>query len=231
VKKVFDGKKAVIVGGTGGIGLSILRSLAAEGSEVRAIGRHALDGVDSLILELDNPENRIIVLDEVLSADILCVVRGPFLQKHLHEMTSDEWLSQAYSNLAFPGMLVSAALPHMRASLWGRILLFGGTRTDSVRGFRTNAAYAAAKTGLSSLVKSVALEYAYQGITCNAICPGFVETEYLDSVQKDNLAAKNPDGKLISTQEIADLAVFLLKNTLYNGSIVPADKGWASGLI
>jgi len=231
VKKVFDGKKAVIVGGTGGIGRAISRSLAAEGSEVRAIGRHALPGIDSLILELDNPENRTIVIDEVLSADILCVVRGPFLQKHLHEMTSDEWLSQAYTNFAFPGMLVSAVLPHMRALLWGRILLFGGTRTDSVHGFRTNAAYAAAKTGLSSLVKSVALEYAVQGITCNAICPGFVETEYLDSVQKDSLARKNPDGILISAQEIAELAVFLLKNTLYNGSVVLADKGWAPGLI
>ena len=53
----------------------------------------------------------------------------------------------------------------------------------------------------------------------------------LDLVQKNMLAEKNPDGKLISTQEIADLAVFLLKNTLYNGLIVPADKGWAPGLI
>jgi len=231
VKKVFDGKKAVIVGGTGGIGRAISLSLAAEGSEVRAIGRHALAGVNSLILELDNPENRTIVVDEVLSADILCVVRGPFLQKHLHEMTSDEWLFQAYANLGFPGMLVSAVLPHMRASGWGRILLLGGTRTDSVRGFRTNAAYAAAKTGLSSLVKSVALEYALQGITCNAICPGFVETEYLDSVQKNRLAEKSRDGKLISTQDIADLAMFLLKNTLYNGCVVLADKGWSPELI
>ena len=78
-------------------------------------------------------------------------------------MISDEWLTQSYANFAFPGMLVSAVLPHMCASGWGRILLFGGTRTDSVRGFRTNAAYAAAKTGLSSLVKSVALDYALQG--------------------------------------------------------------------
>ena len=47
-----------------------------------------------------------------------------------------------------------------------------------------------------------------KGITCNAICPGFVETEYLNSGQKNMLAEKNPDGKLISTQEIADLAMF-----------------------
>lgn len=130
-------------------------------------------------------------------------------------------------NLAFPGMLVSSALPHMRVEGWGRILLVGGTRTDSIRGFTSNAAYAAAKTGLASLVKSVALGYANQGISCNAICPGFVDTEYLESGVKEVLAAKNPDGKLISAGEIAELALFLLKNSLFNGAIIPADKGWS----
>mgnify|MGYP000918751515 CR=1 FL=1 len=136
-----------------------------------------------------------------------------------------------YANLVFPGILVSAVLPHMADRGWGRILLLGGTRTDIVRGFRTNAAYAAAKTGLSSLVKSVALDYASRGITCNAICPGFVDTEYMDDAERETQASKNPDGKLVSVGEIADSALFLLEKSVYNGTILPVDKGWTPALI
>jgi len=231
VKKVFHGKKAVVVGGSGGIGRAITASLLNEGADVCIIGRNPVPGTESLALELDYPENRIIVIEKAREADILCVVRGPFLQKPLHETAPGEWDFMASSNLAFPGSLVSAALPHMCGNEWGRILLFGGTRTDSIRGFRTNAAYAAAKTGLASLAKSVALDYASRGVACNVICPGFVDTEYLESGEKKVLAGKNPDKKLISVDEIAELALFLMKNALYNGVIVPADKGWSPTLV
>ena len=231
MKKVFHGKKAVVVGGTGGLGRAITASLLDEGASVCTIGRHSVPGTESLVLELDYPENRIIVIDKAREADILCVVRGPFIQKPLHETSPEEWDRMASLNLAFPGALVSAALPHMCENEWGRILLFGGTRTDAVRGFRTNAAYAAAKTGLASLAKSVALEYASMGVACNVICPGFVDTEYLESGEKAVLAGKNPDEKLISVDEIADLALFLMKNALYNGVVMPADKGWSPTLV
>lgn len=137
----------------------------------------------------------------------------------------------AMKNLAFPGALVSAVLPHMISSGWGRILLFGGTRTDTIRGFATNAAYAAAKTALASLAKSVALSYASSGITCNVICPGFIDAANLDSGTKKALAAKNPDGNLISPTDIAELAMILLKNGLYNGTVITADKGWNPVLV
>lgn len=227
----FHDKKAVIIGGSGGIGRAITASLLAEGADVCVIGRHPVPETESLVLELDYPENRIIVIEKTRQADILCVVRGPFLQKPLHETTPEEWDRTVASNLAFPGSLVSAALSHMCGTGWGRILLFGGTRTDSIRGFRTNAAYAAAKTGLASLAKSVALEYASRGVSCNVICPGFVGTEYLESDEKKVLAGKNPDGELISVEEIAELALFLMKNALYNGIVVPVDKGWSPALI
>jgi NAD(P)-dependent dehydrogenase (short-subunit alcohol dehydrogenase family) len=231
VKKVFHGKKAVVVGGSGGIGRAIAASLLDEGADVCVIGRHHVPDTESLALELDYPENRIIVIGAAREADILCVVRGPFLQKPLHETTVEDWDRMATSNLAFPGSLVSAALPHMCGNEWGRILLFGGTRTDAVRGFRTNAAYAAAKIGLASLAKSVALEYASKGVSCNVICPGFVDTEYIEPGVKKALAGKNPDEKLISVDEIAELALFLMKNALYNGVIVTADKGWSPALV
>jgi len=227
----FRGKKAVVVGGSSGIGRAVALSLAEAGAAVTVFGRHALDGIVSCQVDIDNPKNLEIVLASVQNADIICIVRGPFLQKPLAQTTDSDWTSIVHANLAFPGMLVSAVLPHMCAAHWGRILLFGGTRTDAVRGFRTNAAYAAAKTGLSSLVKSVALEYACEGITCNAVCPGLVESDYMDAEQKNALARKNPDGKLVSVQEIADAAFFLLANGACNGVLLPVDKGWSPAFI
>jgi len=231
MEKLFYGKKAVVVGGSGGIGRAIADGLFEAGASVNIVGRHVSPGNGSFVLDLERTESHEAVIALVQDADILCVVRGPFLQKPLHETVPEEWTSIVYSNLTFPGILVSSALSHMCSSGWGRILLFGGTRTDSVRGFRTNAAYAAAKTGISSLVRSVAMEYAASGITCNAICPGFVDTDYLDAQTKRALALKNPDEKLISVKEIADLALLLLGNNVYNGVVMPADKGWTPAFI
>lgn len=227
----FCGKKALVIGGSGGIGRAIAEALMAEGATVSTVGRHSVPGAESRVVDLDNPSECAIVFTMASSAEILVVARGPFLQKPLAGTSRDEWQAMAWANLGFPGALVSAALPAMVQAHWGRILLFGGTRTDEIRGFRTNAAYAAAKTGLSSLAKSVALGYAASGITCNIVCPGFVETEYLDPSLKRELAAKNPDGKLISAREMADSALFLLKNGVLNGVVLPVDKGWAPHVI
>lgn len=223
---MFSGKKALVVGGTGGIGRAISMALQGEGAEVLAVGGHPLDGTTFLRVDLDSPENCAIVCSKASEADIICCVRGPFLQKEVAATSVDEWNSVVYANLTLPGILVSAALPRMIERSWGRILLMGGTRTDRIRGFRTNAAYAAAKTGLSSLTRSVAHSYASHGITCNCICPGFVDTEYLDEATKTALAAKNPDGALISATEIAEAGIFLLSHPSCNGICLPMDKGW-----
>lgn len=227
----FTGKKAVVVGGTGGIGKAIARALVRCGADVCVIGRRMVDQLESCITDLDSAEGRATALEKASCSDILCISRGPFLQKPLHETAPEDWSFMTDSNLAFPGMLVSAALPRQMKARWGRILLFGGTRTDALRGFKTNAAYAAAKTGLASLAKSVALSYAQYGITCNVVCPGFTDTEYLSSEVKTSLAAKNPDGVLVSAEDIAEISIMLLYTSLYNGAVIPLDKGWSPAFI
>ena len=132
----------------------------------------------------------------------------------------------ALLNYALPGLLVSTALPYMISNKWGRILLFGGTRTQNVNGFLTNAAYAGAKTGVCSLVRSVALAYAPYGITCNALLPGMTDTEYVSQQTRASLAKKMPSKKLISTMTVAESGMFLLEQAELNGVLLNVDSGW-----
>ena len=167
-----------------------------------------------------------LLLDNIKTADTLCVCYGPFLQKPIHQMSQSEWLEISTLVFALPGFLTSLVLPHMMEHKFGRILLFGGTRTDSVNGFKTNPVYGAAKTAICSLVKSVCLEYSQYGIRCNAILPGFVETEYVSEAQMNyykNLL--NSDG-IIEAASVAKTANFLLDNEDLNGVLLKVDRGW-----
>lgn len=232
------GKRAFVVGGSGGIGRELARLLVERGANVvvlagpsRERALSPLPGAETRSLDLDDGGTWEELAEWARGTDILCVARGPFLQRPLDETSPAEWARIVGANLTLPGILVSAVLPAMARAGWGRILLFGGTRTDATRGVRTNAAYAAAKTGLSSLVKSVALGYASFGITCNAVCPGLTDTEYLSPADRKALAAKNPDGRLVEAAEVARAGLFLLSEGSVNGVVLPVDKGWAPALI
>ena len=234
---VLQGKSALVVGGTSGIGYRLAQALLQESASVVVQGRINSKRVLRLCSQ-GNAAGFICDLQKVSymedlckyanAADILCVAYGPFLQKPLDATTREEWIATVYANLTLPGILVSSALAGMKARKWGRILLFGGTETHILRGFKTNAAYGAAKTGILSLVRSVSMEYAIYGVTANAICPGFTDSGLLSARERKKWAAKNPDGQLIPPSVITEAALFLLKEGVYNGVIMPVDKGWSS---
>lgn len=240
------GRRAFVAGGTGGIGAEISRLLYARGADLYLHGRSEAKG-RALLAEFarefpDSPScGRALGLDIIPGSagelvrkaqangrvDILVTAFGPFLRKSVADTGPEDWEAMASLNLALPGALVSACLPGMLASGYGRILLFGGTRTDQIRGFSGNAAYAAAKTGLGSLVKSVARAGSGRGAHCVLVCPGLVDTEYLDSAQRAFWAAKAPGGILIPAREIAERALRLALDDsgAFNGSIVSMDGG------
>jgi len=234
---VLQGKSALVIGGTSGIGYCLVQSLLQESVSVVMQGQRNSKRVTSLccqgnvacfICDLQKAS----YVDELCkyanAADILCVAYGPFLQKPLDVTTPEEWNATVYANLTLPGILVSSALAGMKERKWGRILLFGGTETHILRGFRTNAVYGAAKIGVMSLVKSISMEYASYGITANAVCPGFTDSGLLPEEIRALWAKKNPDGKLVAPTAITEAALLLLKDGSYNGVMMPVDKGWSS---
>jgi NAD(P)-dependent dehydrogenase (short-subunit alcohol dehydrogenase family) len=108
---------------------------------------------------------------------------------------------------------------------WGRILLFGGTNTDTIRGFTSTAAYSAAKTALGVIAKSAAKSAGATGVTCNVLCPGLTDTEYSNEEMLRYNREKSPGGKALNVEQITAAGLAILENPCLNGAIIPADQG------
>ena len=241
----FSGKKALVIGGTGGIGKAVALGLAIRGAEVvvqggssqkrlddtlRALGENGVNAAGFLHF-IESPASaeeimaRFAAITGSETPDILVCAWGPFKQGALDALDREFWQKMTENNLIFPGILVSLALRGMIQRKWGRILLFGGTNTDTIRGFTSTAAYSAAKTALGVIAKSAAKSAGAHGVTCNVVCPGLTETEYTSEDQIQYYRNKNPDGKPMKAEQIAEAALAILENPGLNGAVIPVDKG------
>jgi len=239
VPGTFLGKKALVIGGTGGIGRAVALALAERGAELtvhggssgerlentlRAIRERGAKG-DGFLLRIESPVSAEEITARAPSPDILVCAWGPFKQGKLEALDREFWQSMAESNLVFPGILVSLCLRGMMERNWGRILLFGGTNTATIRGFTTTTAYSAAKTALGVLAKSAALTAASRGVTCNVLCPGLTDTEYTTEELLRYNSEKSPGGKPLTPEQIAVTALHILEDASLNGAVIPADQG------
>jgi NAD(P)-dependent dehydrogenase (short-subunit alcohol dehydrogenase family) len=153
--------------------------------------------------------------------DILVNNAGAAPSSPFHKLSSDEWRQVMAVNLDGVFNCTSAALPDMLRQQWGRVINIASTAAQ--RGYAYVSAYSAAKHGVLGLTRSLALETATKGITVNAVCPGYTDTDIIrDSIavimektgrtEQQALAqftASNPQGRLIAPEEVAAMALWL----------------------
>jgi 3-hydroxybutyrate dehydrogenase len=253
---------AVITGSTSGIGLGLAEAFAAAGCRLVINGIATPAEADTLTARLrqehgvdvlfhpadlaDPDQCELLIRDAEAkfgSVDILVNNAGIQHVAPTESFPVDKWNAILAINLSAAFHTIRAALPGMQRHKQGRIL-----NIASVHGLVASinkVAYVAAKHGIIGLTKVVALENAANGITCNAICPGWVLTPLVQKQINDRAAQnhvppeeatsemlreKQPSGRFTSVEDIAALAVFLCSDAATNitGSSFPLDGGWTA---
>ena len=252
----LNGKVALVTGSTSGIGLGIARALAAEGARIMLNGFGDAAEIDRVRAELKaryhaadmaKPAEVRRLVEETAaqlgSIDILVNNAGIQHVAPVEEFPDERWDAVIAINLSASFHAIKAALPHMRKRGWGRIINIASAH--GLVASANKAAYVTAKHGLVGLTKVVALETATTGITCNAICPGWVLTPLVqkqiddlarreklsgDEAKRRLLAEKQPSGEFATPVEIGGLAVFLCSDAAsqIRGASLSIDGGWTA---
>ena len=252
------GKTALVTGSTSGIGLGIAKSLALAGTNIvlngfgsyeQAVAEIEIHGVKTLYQPADmrKPDEIRDMVSNVISQwghiDILINNAGIQYVSPLEEFPTDKWDDIIAINLSSSFHTIRSVLPVMRAKNWGRIINIASVH--GLVGSAYKSAYVAAKHGLVGLTKVTALETATTGITCNAICPGWVLTPLvqqqvdakaqslnisLEEAKRFLLSEKEPSMQFTTPDELGSLAVFLCSDAGKNirGAAWNMDGGWAA---
>jgi 3-hydroxybutyrate dehydrogenase len=260
--KGLRGKVALVTGSTSGIGLGIARAFAAEGCHVVLNGfgpaadiEQTKDEISTAFrvkvsyssADMSRPDKIAEMVATTLAEfgrlDILVNNAGIQHVSPLEQFPVEKWDQILSINLSSAFHTMRLALPAMRSQKFGRIINIASTHGLVASPFK--AAYVAAKHGIVGLTKVAALETAEDGITCNAICPGYVYTPLVeaqidsqakahgisrDQVIRDVLLAQQPNRRFATVEEIGALAVFLASDAAASitGTALPADGGWTA---
>ncbi|HUM11294.1 MAG TPA: 3-hydroxybutyrate dehydrogenase [Myxococcaceae bacterium] len=258
----LSGKVALVTGSTSGIGLGIARALGGAGANVMLNGFGDQKLIDGLVVELGSKykvkasysaadmskpaEIAAMVAQaarELGGVDILVNNAGIQHVAPVDEFPFEKWDAVIAINLSAAFHAIRAALPHMKARNWGRVINIASTH--GLVASAQKAAYVAAKHGIVGLTKVVALETATTGITCNAICPGWVLTPLVQKQIEDRaarehlspevakmklLGEKQPSLEFATPDEIGATALFLCSPAAaqIRGIALPVDGGWTA---
>lgn len=240
-------KIGLITGGATGIGRRTAFQLAEKGIHLAINYRKSRDEAEELANDLSaqfRTENIIIegditdshdcehIVSEALSAfstvDILIHNAGPYIhgRKTMADYAIDEWNYLVNGNLNAVFYLSRLIIPQMRKNKWGRIITVGFDRVETAPGWIYRSAFAAAKSGVASLTKTIAMEEAAYGITANMVCPGDITGKWKeqDIVEAVNLIDKeSPIGRPGTGEDVARVISFLIEDNsdFITGSVIP----------
>jgi 3-hydroxybutyrate dehydrogenase len=255
-------KTAVVTGSTSGIGLGYARAFAEKGANVviNGLGDEGEIEKTRAAIEADfgvrcmySPANMLkgdeiagMIADaekEFGAVDILVNNAGIQFVSPVDEFPVEKWDAIIAINLTSAFHTIRAALPGMKSKGWGRIVNTASAHALVASPYKS--AYVAAKHGIAGLTKTVALEVAQQGITVNAICPGYVWTPLVEAQIPDTMKARNmteeqvkndvmlaaqPTKQFVTIEQVAAYAVFLCSDAAASitGAILPIDGGWTA---
>jgi 3-hydroxybutyrate dehydrogenase len=256
----LKGRVAIITGSTSGIGLGIARALAGAGADIVLNGLGDLDHIEMTRSELaaatgvrvtynganllDGADAAALVTETMTEfdhVDILVNNAGIQHVSPIEDFPVDKWNAIQALNLSASFHTTRAAFGAMKAAGWGRII-----NLASVHGLIASpykSAYVAAKHGVIGLTKTVALEGAQFGVTCNAVCPGYVWTPLVEGQIEDTakargisredvinnvLLAAQPSKRFVTVEELGATTVFLCSEAARSitGVALPVDGGW-----
>lgn len=232
---------AIVTGGATGIGAAISAALLENGAKVTIMGRRKNVLLEA-ITQFPNSGNAQAVVTDVSNADsvsqafaearatfgtidVLVNCAGAAPTKPFHKLNSDDWNNVLAVNLNGVFHCTSAVINEMRERKSGRIINIAST--SALKGYAYVSAYCAAKHGVLGLTRALALETAAHGITVNAICPGYTDTDIIrDSVKNivektgrsesqalETFTDTNPQKRLIDPEEVADTVLWICSDS------------------
>jgi 3-hydroxybutyrate dehydrogenase len=259
---MLKGKTALVTGATSGIGLGIAEALAearcnivingfGDATEIEAL-RGKLETTHGVTVRYDGADMSKPATIEAMvkkavsefgAVDILVNNAGIQHVAPIDEFPPDKWDAIIAINLVANFHTIRHVLPGMKKKGWGRVINIASAHALVASPFKS--AYVAAKHGVAGLTKTVALEVAQQGITANAICPGYVRTPLVEKqipdtakargvteeqVINDVLLAAQPTKKFVTVEQVAGLALYLASDAAASvtGAILSMDGGWTA---
>jgi len=247
---LFDlsGRTALVTGGNGGIGLGMAKGLAAAGANVMVSGRNEAknraavaalgERAASVAADVTRPDAVEAMvqatIDRFGGLDILVINAGINIRKAAHEASLEEWRAVISANLDSAFLAARAAYPALKASGRGKVIATGSMTT--LFGAPFAPAYSASKGGIVQFVRSIAAAWAADNIQCNAILPGWIDTDLTRRARaevsglNERVLSRTPAGRWGRAEDFAGIAVFLASSAsdFITGAAIPVDGGYSS---